>query len=100
MSRGKDKSEVEHLKGVIRELQAENRRLKRQSKRVEKERVRIDAWMDDVMEAYVDQEPPPPPPDRCPMCGEKEEYSKSDLGNRILHNCKHCGYRKSEKAVK
>jgi len=100
MGRNRDKSELAHLKGIIRKLESENKQLKRQAKRVQKEQARLDVWMDDVMDAYVEEVPPPPPPNRCPSCGDKTNYVKADLGNRILHNCKNCGYRKSEKTAK
>lgn len=97
MSRRRDKSEVEHLKGIIRKLQSENRHLRRQAKSVQRQQVRIEEWVEDVIEAYEGEEVPPPPPDHCPECASKEDYTKTDLGNRMLLWCKICGFRKTEK---
>lgn len=92
MSKSKEKSELEYLRGQNQKLKSENRHLKKQlgyfRKRVTE---------DDI--DYPDEEIPaeaftPKGGQRCPKCANAIEVI--DLAVRIMHICD-CGYRKTFK---
>lgn len=88
----KDKNTDEHLRGLIRQLKAENRHLKKQLGRLEKQ-----ARVTETFKAWPDEEPiaetSPEQLDtpKCPKC--RRSTNPIDMGKRKVVNCTHCGYR-------
>lgn len=94
MTRSKGKSEVEHLRGVIRSQKAEIRNLKKQlgaSNKLARRYVaetQENEWDEPVAETER--------ADRCPECS-KGTISTVDLGVRSMDVCALCSYRRSRK---
>lgn len=93
MSKSKSHRPDEHLRGIVRKLQAENRQLKRLLKHQEKQ-ARLDDEIRDEIQSLPNETPLSNP--KCPECGSPDLRS-IDLGSRLLHFCTHCAYRRSEK---
>lgn len=94
MVKPKDSSEVEYLRGINRQLTRQIKNLKKQVGRGTKEIKRLAEGLEPDLEDEIEQ-----PvlhtvenPDTCPQC--TKEIVIIDLGKRLLHNCKACGYRK------
>ncbi len=81
MPKNKTHSEVEHLRGIIKQLKAENIRLKRQLR---------------IQEKYSDEETPVEPEavdvDLCPSCA-RGKLVLLDLGKFAYLTCPVCGHR-------
>ena len=90
--RGKDKNELEHLRGEVRSLEAEVRRLKKQLRQEQKESVRHDI---DILDELLQQEIEESPRLKsCPEC-HTGHLVLSDLGIKTLQKCNQCSYRKT-----
>jgi hypothetical protein len=95
--RPKTRSELEHLRGVIRSLEAENRQLRKQLARSDKELQKAvdmaSTVLDDI--TYHDMQYSSEP--KCPKCANKLKHV--DLGTRTLVLCSNteCTYRKTNK---
>lgn len=97
MAKNKDRTEIEYLRGIIKKLEAENRRLKKVSGANTKKLANLDDIEDDVEEEQKQevkiknlfQE------QQCPECNRTLEVI--ELGARKMHTCA-CGYRKTVKA--
>lgn len=92
--RKKDRNEVEHLRGIIRELKSENRNLRKQIGRSNKKVLQLEEHASDL----EDLEPPHQEEEvvakvSCPKC--RGNLKTVDLGTRTLVNCEDCKYRKS-----
>jgi hypothetical protein len=89
----RDKNESEHLKGILRNLKAENRHLKKQLSRLQKEAKITEAFMSTWDEGDEDLVAPEalPDPDKpsCPKC--RRTAVRIDLGTRSVLKCKQCG---------
>ena len=91
MSRKADKSELEHLRGLLRNLNSENRSLKRQLARATKRPIVEE--LEEEEDASLDSVPTG---NRCPECF-KGELTTVSLGVRMLTTCSNCKYRKATK---
>ena len=95
MTKPKTKSEVEHLRGVIKSLKSELRNIKKQLGRASKrshqyedlEQRVVENDLEEVMEDLIKTEP------KCPQCGSVKLESVN-LRVRLLTVCNACGYRK------
>jgi len=91
----KDKNEEEHLRGLLRQLKAENRHLKKQLGRLEKQAKITESfqtWPDE--EDYAPPAPEEAPIHKCPKCGKQANLI--DLGKKKVLNCTHCGKRSTK----
>jgi chromosome segregation ATPase len=88
-NQNKEKSEVEHLKGVIRDLEKQVKSLTQKLKYFEKR-----SHLNELTEELEND--PPPPPKRlkdCVECG-KGKYEEFELLNKLYGTCNICGDRK------
>jgi DNA-directed RNA polymerase subunit RPC12/RpoP len=95
LSRKRDKNEVEHYKGIIRQLKSENRNLKKRLKQTD----RYNRLDEELREDYADLlEEKHYKEDRvvdlinCPDC--KRDTKLVDLGRKKYVVCNHCSFRK------
>lgn len=92
MVKKRERNEVEYLRGLVRELKAENRNLKKRlgvtSKRARRYETRISEDEDEQLER---SEQPVKVVDSCPDCSG--ELKLVDLGVRQFNSCINCGYR-------
>jgi hypothetical protein len=91
MAKSKDRTKDEYYRGQLRELSAENRRLKKQVRELEKHILFASDFTDIIIE-----DPPEPPTLFCNKC-KKGYITTSDLGIKLLHVCNSCGYRETHK---
>lgn len=84
MARRRDKNEIEWYRGQIRELESENRRLKRQLREAQKS-----------FEYVLEDDKTETKPAKCPECG-KGNLQITDLKIKLLITCDLCNYRKTE----
>ncbi len=85
MAKRRDRSEVEYYRGKLREVEAENRRLRKQLRSAEKSfeyLVEADSFENTEYDA------------KCPNCG-KGELKFTDLKIKTLTTCSICDYRKT-----
>lgn len=95
----KDKNEYEHLRGLVRQLQSENKQLRKQLARSNKEVQRavetVISFVDDtpITEELVINENII----KCLKCGRK--IKGLELGPKILYNCinENCKFRRTVK---
>lgn len=93
MARNKDRNELEHLRGEIRSLEKENKRLKRLLRQQEKEHQKYD--IDILNELLKEELNDVKKTEKCPQCHIGQlEYS--DLGIKTLEKCTECQYRKTK----
>lgn len=92
-----ERNEVEHLRGIIRKLKSENRNLKKQVSRSEKNAARMEATLEEQEEVQEEQEyeEKQPQATRCPEC--KSLCESTSLGNRTIHRCSSCKWRRTTK---
>ncbi len=97
--KSRDKSEGENLRGIIRQLQSENRQLRKQVARSSKEVQRavetVNSFVDDVIPEPVDM--PSDLISKCIKCGRKAKGL--ELGPKILYTCtnSNCLHRRTVK---
>lgn len=88
----KNKSELEYLRGIIRELEKENRQLRKRVREVEKK----EHFFEKEPELEIDQ----PKIDACPDCGKGTVNLVIALDHISVFECNICNYRKSLKREK
>lgn len=100
LAKSHNSSELEHLKGIIRNLRSENKSLRKQLGRSQKKERQIDTYIpDDIV---------PDSDDvhiwteeimmfKCAKC--QKNYKPVELGSRLLHVCTECGWTKSSKKL-
>lgn len=90
MAKSKDKSEVEHLRGLNRQLLKQLKKAGRQVNRAEKQALRKNEDVEDVEEVEEELQE-----GKCSKC--KARLAPIDLGVRIVYNCTKCGHREARK---
>ena len=98
MTKPKTKSEVEYLRGIVRELRSENKHLKKMVSRGNKELSRLETQVTES-EDEDDQDTSitvHDPKTACPVCG-KGEMIKTDIGVKWLFTYSDCKHRRTEK---
>lgn len=90
MAKSRERSEVESLRGLIRQLKSENRHLKKELARAEKntkKQISMYAELTDATEASYATPELAATEDAysCAKCGSK--VKETDLGSRILYVC-------------
>jgi flagellar biosynthesis/type III secretory pathway chaperone len=94
--RSKGSSEVEELRGILREKEKLIKQLLKRLGQSRKQAERLESLVPE--ESFIDDFRPIVEvvnKDLCPNCGK--DIKPIDLGNRKLLNCNNCGYRKTEK---
>lgn len=92
----KTRSEVEHLRGTIRELQAENKSLKRQLRHYEKRENLYDNNKEEIEEILESQSESPieaSPKQKCEECA-RGVYEEFEILDKVYGTCTVCGARK------
>lgn len=98
-SQRKNRSELEHLKGQIRELEKENRALKRQLKSLEKKEHIFDETMDGQDEEIISDSEDTFPilKYRIPCGGDdgcgKGFFAEYSIMDKVIGTCSVCGRR-------
>lgn len=101
MARSRSKNDVEYYRGLVQQLKAEVRNLKKQlgnsNKKVQTYQEHMSDHAEFEIEKEVSEKKPIPatPSNRCPQCQAKIE--EVHIGVRILINCKACGFRLTKK---
>lgn len=97
MPKNKERSETEYYKSLIRELQKENKQLKRQLTHHEKRKHRHDEVINDYEELltqYVPiEETSSKRKSKCSECG-KGDLEEFEILNKVYGTCNSCGLRK------
>jgi hypothetical protein len=90
LSRKKDKSELEHLRGIIRELEKENRQLRQRLKHAEK--WEVDESTQDDGDTPKDSEDTLPKllTADCDNCGRGKLVQSLELRGKIYGTCNIC----------
>ena len=98
MAKTKDRSELEHLRGIIRDLEKQNRQLRSKLKQYEKSKhIYHDVITDykDILEKDVELEKEAPKKKTyyCEKChsGIMEQF---EILNKTIGTCNSCGHRK------
>lgn len=94
----KDKNELEHLRGVVRNLKSENRHLKKELARTSKQKRRAEAIADIGQVEVEDTElEVTQPKSKCVKCHGSVQII--ELGPRTIHACLNpdCRHRKTIK---
>jgi hypothetical protein len=89
LARNKDKNEIEHLRGELREAMKENRALRRRLKTVEKDK---NIWTQYSLDSDEPEVPVTILQPTCPQC-KRGNLVLTDLGIKNLLSCALCGYR-------
>lgn len=93
MSRTKDKSEIEHVRALNRQLEKENKMLRRQVARLSKRSQDVEELEEALKEEQITQEHNYVDPTQCKNCLKGNVKSVS-LGVKQLMSCDSCNYRK------
>lgn len=98
--KSRDKSGQENLRGIIRQLEAENRQLRKQLARSNKEvQKAVDTVISFIDDGPEEQEEIPIESNmiKCLKCGRK--VKGLELGPKILYNCsnQNCNFRRTIK---
>ncbi len=88
--KNRSKSEVEHLRGRIRELEKINRQLKKELRQYTKREGLYDIAREEI-ENWLEE--PVPKPKTCQECG-KGTLSTFEIAGRVFEQCNICDYRK------
>ena len=99
MTKSKDKSEVEHLRGLVRELKSKNRNLEKELSRKGKREHRCENLEERERESYLEESSENqviPNKNICPECSERP-LQYIDIGIRYLISCEKCGPQGSKK---
>lgn len=91
MAKSKDKSEVEYLKGLNRQLKKQLKKVNRQASRAEKQALRQLEDAEEVEEVEEEEASD----GKCSKC--KARLVPIDMGIRIVYNCQKCGHREAKK---
>ena len=83
-------SEVEHLRGLVREKDKQIRRLRRENRALKKRAHFNEEVIDDVADEIA------PKGELCPKCG-KGSITVVDLVHLLIESCDSCEYRKKMK---
>lgn len=101
LARKKDKNESEHLRGEIRELEKQNKQLRRRLTKYEKSKHIYNDLISDYEEiisehVIIEKIVPKSKATRCPSCheGAMEEY---EIMGKVIGTCNSCGHRKRVK---
>lgn len=97
MSKKRDRSEVEHLRGVVKNQRSLIKHLKKEVGRSQKREHRVEDLEEILAEEMLEeqhQEKEYVKDDKCPQCKTKVELV--DLGPKKLIICQSCGYRKTK----
>lgn len=89
-TKNKESSEVEHLRGQVRKLEATNRRLRKRNRQLDKKSHFHEDVIDDVAEDIASKG------ETCPECG-KGQITTVDLKYLLIDSCDTCEYRKKYK---
>jgi len=95
MTKSKDRSEAENLRGIIRNLRAENKHLKKQLSRKDKRAFQYEDLEDKLRDIETKEEYVEVEVNKCPKC--KGKIKNIELGARILIKCDNCNYRETKK---
>lgn len=96
MTRSKDRTEVETLKGKIRELQKENKQLKKLVGRADKRAQQYADWEESQQEPEEVVIETIQEHIKCPRC--KANLKQNQIGNvRIIIECESCEFREVKK---
>lgn len=97
MAKVKEKNAPEYYKGLIRDLKAQNKSLKKELARLQKREHLFDLpEIDEDAETATDYKGTLNAP-QCPECGSKQ-FESVKIGNfRLLERCFDCGMKKSTK---
>jgi ribosomal protein L37AE/L43A len=90
MAKKKSRSEVEYLRGLIRQQLKEIKKLKKQNNRNTKRKVAIDSW--EVPEQ--EEQPKVLAKNKCPKCNS-EDVKTLNLGIKKILVCNECNFRKT-----
>ena len=96
MSRTKDKSEIEHVRALNRQLEKENKMLRRQVARLSKRTQDVEELEEALKEEQITQEHNYVDPTQCKEC-LKGKISITSLGIRTIKTCNGCTYREITK---
>lgn len=99
MGRKRDRTETEHLRGAIKKLIAENRRLKKQTNSSKKRLAAIEEAEDSEIEEIAEYKTEgellkTSAGKKCPHCNS--ELDSVEMGPRTLYFCDDCRYRRTE----
>lgn len=89
MGKQKEKSEVEYLRGLVRQLRSENKKLKNELKRLKKKETETDELREELKDYHYEEKMHE---DTCPDC-QKGRLTSTHLGVKILYICSVCGHR-------
>lgn len=92
----KTRSEVEHLRGHIRELESENKSLKRRLRQYEKRENLYENNKEEIEEVLTSkalEETNPSKLKKCDDCG-KGAYEEFEIMEKVFGTCNVCGHRK------
>lgn len=99
MAKKKSGSELEHLRGVVRNQRSEIKALKKELSRFQKRQHQFEDWELEKTEELLEEDISQPSErhfqESCPECSSGVE--KSELGNRILTRCTKCKWRRTQK---
>ncbi len=97
MTKKRSNSELEHLRGKLREVTKLNKQLVKRIGRGRREYEKLAANVDlmPVEEFVEDFEEPKSEAIKCDKCNKK--VTLVELGNRTFYNCKACDFRKTMK---
>ena len=98
LAKTRDSSELEYLRGIIRNLRSENKSLKKQLSRSQKKEKTFNDYIlnvDDSVDDGIWTEDVKDSSSKCPKC--KSNYTPIELGIRSLHVCNECGWTGSSK---
>ena len=99
MAKSKDRSEVEHLRGLVRELKSELRHLKKTMARKQKREHLLEDVESREAELFLQEEMEEKKTvaqtERCPKC--KSKIDVIDGAKLKVYICSDCGYRKSSR---
>lgn len=95
--KNRNHSEIEHLRGLVKELKKENGQLRRKVKDLEK----YSHQYEDVIENHLMDEPEVVSKvATCPDCGKGELTLRLTLLDKDYYECNVCSFRKSVKHEK
>jgi hypothetical protein len=97
MAKSKTRTETEFLRGKVRELESEVKKLRKVASRNYKKAQQLENVVDERKDeefAEIEAKFEPTMP-RCPECLSNKDFEIVPLGAREMHLCNDCGYRKT-----
>jgi hypothetical protein len=98
MAKQKERSELEFLRGRVRELEALVKQLQKKASRSDKRKQQLENVVDEREEEAQQEVAKTFEVEvaelKCPSCGSKE-FCQVLIGNRNLEMCDSCGHRKT-----